>query len=133
MTRARAVPGRHPACLWPAARLPRLGRGTSNPRERHLPHQRTKSGLAVAVACFALAACAFPEGPAWPPLSEQEALRPKPGEWSGPPADPKSGRPNLAPLISGTAADPAERDPATLVGLVRPLMVIRFAEEAPAF
>ncbi len=86
-----------------------------------------------------LAGCSFPEGPDWPPLTPQEAAGEAPlsaaaaaaGETGGEAqaaADPKW--PSLAELTRGTPAATAPGGGALLVGLVRPLVVIRFAGQA---
>lgn len=89
--------------------------------------------LALAWLGLVLAACGFPEGPDWPAPSTGDALVPRGVEWASDPDPNQAERRDLSALAAGGAAVAPGRSAAQLVGVVRPLMVIRFADRAADF
>jgi hypothetical protein len=105
------------------------------PATRRFRLRAPLAGLALLAGCGG-----FSEGPDWPPLATQEepvpveapveapVAAPVAAPAEAPEAEPKW--PSLAELALGQAAPPAPGGGALLVGRVRPLILIRFAEPA---
>jgi hypothetical protein len=85
------------------------------------------AGLALLAGCGG-----FAEGPDWPPLAAQQESTPMAAPGAAPTETPETEPrwPSLAELALGEAAPPAPGGAALLVGRVRPLILIRFAEPA---
>lgn len=90
-------------------------------------HTRSFSWIAAALLGLLLAGCSFSEGPDWPPLAELEPAGETPAEST---AQATSQQPSLTGLLGGEAAEAAPGGGAVLVGLIRPLVVIRFPDNA---
>ncbi len=94
--------------------------------------RRTLRGALPAIALAGLlAGCSFSEGPDWPPMTPQEAAGEAPlSEAAADSRGNAAAKPDwksLAKLVGGEPAAAAPGGGAVLVGLVRPLVVIRFA------
>ena len=91
---------------------------------------RSFSRITAVLLGLLLASCSFSEGPDWPPLTVLEPAEEAPANAAPGSAAAASQQPSLAGLLGGEAAEAAPGGGTVLVGLIRPLVVIRFPDSA---